>query len=338
MNLGYQAFGGPLPNLAPYQSQFPWYGGDFQTIKNSVIWEAPVFHSSHQTRMQFAMDDGTGDHLLGVLDRPDVDTELPLLILVHGLTGSESSRNIKTSAAHFIEQGFMTLRLNQRGAGPSSGLCKEHYHAGRSQDLAAVLDGLPNNLITSGIVIVGISLGGNTVLKMIGEASNRIKVRACASVCAPIDLKKAQLMIMTKRNRIYHHYLITKMKKDALEIGDKDRTRRSIRKEIVNVRTVYDYDNLIVAPNNGFEDAEDYYTQSSAMHLIDKIDIPTLFITSKTDPWIPVSMYTQRPWPTALSKSLIVCDDGGHVGFHQKDSPVPWHNACISTFFKHQCS
>ena len=334
MSLGYTLFGQTLPPLPRFGASFPWVGGDLQTIKNNLSWREPAFPAQRQTRMPFAMNDGSGDLLTGLLDKPEREAKLPLLILVHGLTGCEASRNIMTSAAHFVAEEFPTLRLNLRGAGPSLGTCTQHYHAGRTEDLIAVLNELPSDLKSHGIVLVGVSLGGNTILKLVGVGSHTNDVVAVASVCAPIDLKMAQLRIMAPRNRVYHRYLITRMKTDALE-GAKEVDKDRIRSTLSVVQTVYDYDDLIVAPNNGFDGAEDYYKQCSATNYYDAIDLPTLSIHSASDPWIPFSMYTDRTWPRDTGRSLVISKDGGHVGFHHRDSDVPWHNLCISTFFKH---
>ena len=333
MSSGYTVFGQSLPPFPAFKPAFPWYGGDLQTIKNTLSWDPPFFPVDRQSRLTFPMQDGSGDVLLGLLDSPSNDIGLPLLILVHGLTGCEESRNIMTSASHYVSQGFSVLRLNVRGAGPSSNLCSEQYHAGRTEDLAAVIKALPESLTANGVVLVGVSLGGNTVLKLIGEVSEPSRVVAAASVCAPIDLKAAQLQIMAPRNALYHRYLIKRMKADAETSaqvsGDTDVLRR-----LRGVASVYDFDDRIVAPANGFEGAEDYYKKCSAKRYIGGIRLPTLMIQAASDPWIPLTMYLERTWPSDGSVSLIVSRDGGHVGFHGKDLTTPWHNACISAFFK----
>jgi predicted alpha/beta-fold hydrolase len=333
MSSGYTVLGSTAFDFPEFRPGLLWRGGDLQTIRNTITWDSPVFPAHRQSRMRLPMNDGTGDYLLGLLDKPEQDQSLPLLILVHGLTGCEASRNIMTSAAHFVDEGFPTLRLNLRGAGPSLGSCTEHYHAGRSEDLVMVLNELPDELKTYGVAIVGVSLGGNTVLKMVGEGSHTEDVIACASICAPIDLKMAQLRIMETRNRLYHRYLINRMKKDALENAEKSQSEQ-VQAVLKNVRTVYDYDDLIVAPNNGFDGAEDYYRRSSAKTVLAGVAIPTLCVHAATDPWIPLTMYTEQAWPEESNRTLVICDDGGHVGFHQKNSPVPWHNQCVSAFLK----
>lgn len=327
---GYTLYGRSLRPFPTFRAANPWRGGDLQTIKNNLVWQAPVFSSHRQHRVRLAMNDGTGDVLLALLDRPENESNLPLLILVHGLTGAEDSRNIMISAAYFVSLGFPVLRLNLRGAGPSSGTCKEHYHAGRSQDLDAATAALPGALKTNGIVMAGISLGGNTLLKFASEQSAHLDIIAYATVCAPIDLKAAQQRIMAPRNSIYHRHLLKHMKAGAYAHAS---DKLEVKQTLEHVTSVYLYDDLIVAPQNGFDGAEDYYTKSSAYAIVGDIKAPTLLIHAKTDPWIPTPMYTDLLWPGDGPLTLIVSDDGGHVGFHGHDNAVPWHNLCIGQFF-----
>ena len=330
MTSGYTVYGRSCSVFPPFRAAYPWFGGDLQTIRNTLTWQEPTFAPERQERLTFPMNDGTGDSLLGLLDKPAAETKLPLLILVHGLTGCEESRNIMVSAAYFVSLGFPVIRLNLRGAGPSVGRCREQYHAGRTQDLAAVLNGLPEGLNSDGIVIVGISLGGNVLLKFASENSGSFGVRAIATVSAPIDLRAAQQRIMAPRNFVYHRYLLNRMKTDALALPhNKEATAHTLG----SVKSVYDYDDLIIAPRSGFDGAEDYYAKSSAKTVLGDIKIPTLLVHAETDPWIPLSMYLDNEWPADGPLTLIVSKDGGHVGFHGSDSPVPWHDRCIGNYF-----
>ena len=330
MSSGYTLLGAASHTFPAFKAAFPWYGGDLQTIKNNLVWGAPNFPPERQTRVALPVNDGSGDVLLGLLDRPAQPTHLPLLILIHGLTGCEGSRNIMMSAAHFVSQGFTVLRLNLRGAGPSLGHCTEHYHAGRSEDIAAALTALPAELKSQGIVMAGVSLGGNALLKLAGEDFHGHGVLAVASVCAPIDLEAGQRRIMAGRNALYHRYLIRRMKADALT-GAHDKT--AMAEVLKDVETVFDFDDRVVAPQNGFDGALDYYAQCSAQNVLDEIKVPALLIHAATDPWIPLEMYTDRTWNDSGPISVAIADDGGHVGFHSAATSAPWHNVCIASFF-----
>lgn len=327
---GYTLYGPSIPPFPTFKAVLPWIGGDLQTVKNTLVWRRPLFERERQSRVALPLGDSTGDSLFALLDHPKDDTGLPLLILIHGLTGSEDSRNIMVSAMYFLNLGFPVLRLNLRGAGPSQGLSQEHYHAGRSEDIKAALATITPSLSENGIVAVGISLGGNTLLKFASENPERTDVRAYASVCAPIDLQTAQKRIMAPRNALYHRHLLRHMKAGAFaHAADKAAITETLKK----VTSVYAYDDLIVAPQNGFAGAEDYYAQSSARPRLNKIKTPTLLIHAKTDPWIPSHIYEDRTWLSDGPLSLLVSDDGGHVGFHGHHIDTPWHNLCIGQFF-----
>ena len=142
--------------LPPFKPRFPWWGPDLQTI--AIRLAAPTAdlapHSSERTC--FPLADGSGDTLLGMIDRPaEPVAGKPLVILIHGLTGCEDSAYILNTARHLLECGHPVLRLNLRGAGPSRPFCREHYFVGRSADFRRVLSLLPSELTSSGIMAVG---------------------------------------------------------------------------------------------------------------------------------------------------------------------------------------
>ena len=190
----------PVVDYPAFHERAPWLGGDLQTLRNfllGVLVKDPVLGGE---RLALALNDGTGDALSAALHRPEGAITKPLVVLIHGLTGCEDSSHVIRSTVYFLGRGYPVLRLNLRGAGPSRPLCRSHYHAGRSEDLAAVLTTLQGeypDVLVEGICPIGYSLGGNMLLKFMAELDGRLPIRAAASVCAPIDLKEAQVC-MTK--------------------------------------------------------------------------------------------------------------------------------------------
>jgi alpha/beta superfamily hydrolase len=166
------------PAVAPidypsFRPRAPWWGGDLQTLRNTVMRPRSRLARSTAEGLRFSMADGTGDVLLGLLNRPEGEAapDKPLAVLVHGLTGCAESSYMLATASALLRRGYGVLRLNLRGAGPSRPLCRQQYHAGRTQDIRAVLAQLPADLTRSGIVLTGYSLGGNVVLKLLGEGT-----------------------------------------------------------------------------------------------------------------------------------------------------------------------
>jgi len=280
------------------------------------------------------MADGSGDRLVASLHRRAGAEKKPLAILIHGLTGCEDSSYVRATARHLLGRGLGVLRLNLRGAGPSRPLCRGHYHAGRTEDLRdalLALQELREDLLAVGLLLVGYSLGANMLLKFLAEHAAIFPVLAAAAVSAPIDLKAAQERIMTPRNAVYHHYLLARMKDEAMAaptvVGEEE--RRAIR----GLRTVYEFDEHRVAPHGGFAGADDYYGCCSARQFLAEIAVPTLVIHALDDPWIPAEPYLSYDWSTAKAVTPLLPAGGGHVGFHGGDGCTPWHNSRIADFF-----
>ena len=320
--------GRPLNGLPPFEARLPWIGGDLQTLRNTLFFRRPNLSLYTAQRLGLALGDGSGDVLTGALNLPRAETSNPLLILIHGLTGSEDSRNIVASAAYHLSRGFPVLRLNLRNAGPSLGRCRHFYHAGRSEDLRGALAALPPDLKMRGLFLVGVSLGGNMLLKAMAEGDGLDHVIGAAAVCAPINLKAAQVRIMAPRNLIYQRHLLKALIQDTACIVADTPLEPALRR----VRTLYEFDDEIVAPLGGFAGADDYYARCSAGPRLAHIEKPTLLIAAADDPWIPVGAYTAPAWPKDRPLSVVVTPGGGHVGFHAKDSPIPWHDRAIAAY------
>lgn len=267
----------------PFLQRAPWWGGDLQTLRNYLVGRPARLEGYAARRLVLPLEDGSGDRLAAALSLPEPQAvSRPLVLLVHGLTGSEDSPYIRRSAAHLLGLGYPLLRLNLRGAGPSRPLCRFRYHAGRSEDFAAALAALPRPLVAAGIIAVGFSLGANMLLKYLGERGADVPLQAAVAVSAPIDLRAAALGIMRPRNAIYQTYLLGNLKREALARGaELDATARWA---ITAARTIWEFDDDFVAPANGFADAEDYYARNSSEQFLDRVGIPTLVIYAQDDP------------------------------------------------------
>ena len=273
--------------------------------------------------LHFAMKDGTGDELIGTLHRPAEERGRPLVLLLHGLTGCQDSSYVRVTAREMLAAGYPVLRLNWRGAGPSLGKTQGFYHAGRSDDLTAVIGSMSGTLARNGIVAIAYSLGANVLLKYLGERGGLSHLRAAIAVSPPIDLHAAQQRIGEWRNRRYHRYLLERM-----------RAERPCPDDIV---TILDFDNRVVAPANGFRDALDYYAQCSAGPRLGGIRTPTLVIHAADDPWIPSKVFRAIAWDQFRHVHLLMPWSGGHVGFHALGLRRPWHDEVALRFIESRC-
>ena len=317
-----------------FRARAPWWGADLQTLRNHMAARPADLTTWPQSDRLLAMADGSGDRLVASLQTPAVVTG-PLVVLIHGLTGCADSGYLRASARHLLMKGFPVLRLNLRGAGASRPHCKGQYNAGLSADLRDALTALKQadpDLLQGGVVPVGYSLGANMLLKFLGEGEFPVPVRAAASVSAPIDLKSAQLRIMAPRNALYHGYLLRRMKAEcrAAPVPPDAETLRTLDR----LRTLYQFDDRIVAPRGGFAGAEDYYARSSARRYLARITVPTLVIHAQDDPWIPFAAYRAVDWPANPRLRPLFPKGGGHVGFHDRGGPPAWHDRTMAEFLK----
>jgi predicted alpha/beta-fold hydrolase len=321
--MSFLGFGSALHRLSlpPFRPQLPWLGGDLQTLRN--LLRPPVTTLSPATEL--ALQLGDGDALIGHLHEAAGG---PLILLIHGLSGSAASDHVMVSARHLLTQGYPVLRLDLRGAGASQRVSGGRYHAGRSQDLAAALRALPASLKAHGLLLVGYSLGGNMIIKYLGEGEVDAAIVGAVAISAPFDLGVASRRIQHSRNWFYHRHLLRAIKAEALAPSAvlTDAQRRAIRQS----RSIFEFDEFFVAPSNGFAGAEDYYLCCSARHYINGVKVPTLVLHALDDPWIPRAAYDGVDWTSLPAVRLVLTPSGGHVGFHAAGLTMPWHDYAIT--------
>jgi predicted alpha/beta-fold hydrolase len=314
----------------PFHRRAPWWGRDLQTLRNSIIaGQGRRLAEFPGERLEFPLSDGSGDVLLGTLHIQKAGADRPLVVLIHGLTGSEDSVYVRVSAQALLTLGYPVLRLNLRGAGPSQGHCQHRYHAGRSEDLRQVLGLMDGRLAVRGLLLVGYSLGGNLMLKFLGEAGGRAMVLGAVSISAPIDLDRARRAIMRPRNVFYQRYLLTRLKEETRSLP----LTVAEESELARVKTLYEFDDRILAPRVGFAGAEDYYRRSMALPFLGDIAVPTLIVQAEDDPWIPFATYRDYAWSANPRLLPLFAHGGGHVGFHGRGSNIPWQDRCMAEFF-----
>lgn len=319
------------PSFPPFRARLPWWGADLQTIRNQIR-PAPDLSAWPADSIEIPLEDG--DLLAATLSRPGGGgAGRPLMVLLHGLTGDQDSSYVRATAAALLAAGFPVLRANQRGAGPTLARCRRFYHAGRSADLAHLLEHVPAAQTSAGSVLVGYSLGGNVVLKLLGElgaGAANLGIRAGVSVSAPIELSAAADRIEARRNRLYQDWLVRRMRADVRALGGGDHPFN--QPWLDGIRSVRDFDDKVVAPWNGWADAAEYYRVNSARQFLPRIAVPSLIIHARDDPWIPATPYDGVDWAAHGALTPLLAPGGGHVGFHGAGHRVAWHDRCILHF------
>lgn len=238
-----------------------------------------------------------------------------LMILVHGLEGDSSSGYIlgMGHVAHHLNMDVVAINL--RGCSDRPNKLLRSYHSGATEDIEAVIQHILKEYNYEEIHLSGFSLGGNLVLKYVGEQGQRIssKIKKVLAVSVPVDLKDGALTLCEKQNVLYHQRflsrLIEKMKAKKKLLGDFP------FEQVFQAKNLIDFDHSYTAPAHGFKDAWDYYQKASSKYLLEHIQVETLLINAYNDPF-----FTEKCLPFEAAQSndqlyLMAPQKGGHVGF-----------------------
>ena len=258
----------------------------------------------------------------------------PSVLLVHGLGGSARSSYVKRIAVRLWKIGIRVVRMNLRGAGAGFGLARGIYHAGRTEDLRAVLDWMGRSGGGSPIGLLGFSLGGNLVLKLAAEASETALegLDCVVAVNPPIDLKACCEWIRRPENRIYDQNFVKLLKTQIDRLHQRFPELGPVN--LTDVGTLYDFDDRYTALRNRFSGADEYYAASSAQPLIPRIAVDGLVIHSENDPFIPVDPFQVTAFPESVKLELV--PGGGHLGYLSRGSwngSRRWLDLRVTTWF-----
>jgi predicted alpha/beta-fold hydrolase len=256
-----------------------------------------------------------GDALVLHDDRPDHWEEgQPAALLLHGLCGDATSPYMLRISAKLRARGVRVFRMDLRGTGAGFSLAKHNYHSGRSEDVAAAVRSLTQLLPGSPLSIVGFSLGGNLLLKCLGDWGNSApeSVKRAMAVSPPIDLLECVARLREGVGAFYDRYF-TRMLVRLVE----DRARRVPGAPKPNFprppRKVTEFDEAFTVPVCGFRSTSDYYERSSAAPGVPHISIPTRILVSRDDPVVSTSAFERLPRGGPVDVWLT--PTGGHMGF-----------------------
>ncbi len=288
--------------IPPFEPHPLLRGGHAQTIFGAYFPGATGQAGARAHRVTLP----DGDILVVHDDAPDAwSNGDPIAVLQHGLAGDHASGYLARIILRLHARGVRTLRPDARGWGAGAGLAAGPAHAGRSEDVRAVLHWAAASAPASRLVVAGFSLGGNQVLKMLAEGDLPDAVVRAMSVNAPIDLDACAGALETGWSRIYGRHFTADLVGHAQERGLTLPSRTP--------RTVREFDDRVTAPLAGYGDAVTYYARCSAGPLVGSITVPTLALTSRDDPMVPIAAYANADWPDAVR--VHVADHGGHLGY-----------------------
>lgn len=269
-----------------------------------------------QTRERLELEDG---------DFLDIDWSYAnscqsnkVLIILHGLDGNAQRPYVLGLAHHFNYYGWDVAAINFRGCSGEINKLYRSYNAGASEDLSQVVAHILSNHKYESLAINGFSLGGNLLLKYLGEGNSLPKeLKAAVAISAPCDLYASLMKLEETRNWLYSKRFVLQLKKQ-LRLRERHFPKEITKAQIENCTNLYAIDELYTSQAHGYANALEYYEKSSALKFLPNIEVPTLLINAKNDGFLsenssPVDIAENNP-----NFFLEMPDYGGHVGFLQK--------------------
>ena len=247
--------------------------------------------------------------------RDSGSSDSPLLVLFHGLEGSSRSHYAQAFADWARRHGWRFALPHFRGCSGELNRAPRAYHSGDFEEIGWML-GQCRAAHTGPMLAVGVSLGGNALLRWAEEAGETAArtVSAVAAVSSPIDLAAGGHAIGRGFNRqVYTRMFLRSMVPKALRKLDQHPGLFS-RERLLAARDLYDFDNVFTAPLHGFRDTDDYWLRGSAQPHLHRIRIPALVLNARNDPFVPASSLPQAD-AVGAHVSLWQPAQGGHVGF-----------------------
>jgi hypothetical protein len=307
-------------------------GGNLQTIYAALYAPRPRVH---YRRERWDTPDGDFIELDWIAAAPGK----PLVAMFHGLEGSAQSHYALALMHALRARGWNGVMVHFRGCSGTPNLKPRAYHSGDAAEIDWVLRRLRAGLVpASPLFAAGVSLGGNALLKWLGDQGAEAAgvVAAAAAASAPLDLAAGGHALGSGFNLVYTKMFLSSLKKKSLDklllhpgIYDEHAVRRS--------RTLYEFDNVVTAPIHGFRDTDDYWDRASSKPGLAAIRVPALIINAKNDPFVPAFSLPGQG-EVAACVLLEQPPQGGHVGFVNGPFPgsLDWLPRRMIAFFELQ--
>jgi predicted alpha/beta-fold hydrolase len=253
----------------------------------------------------------------------DIDwTALPgkrSVLVLHGLEGSLESHYSGALLKCLAQRGYQVGLMYFRGCSGVPNRLPRSYHSGETGDLDFVIRRLHEAQPELPLAVIGFSLGGNVLLKWLGEQGSNAPLSTAIAISVPFDLDSAARQLQRGLSRIYQHHLLTRLRQSVILKSAAHPPPVPLQR-LRTLRSFHDFDNAITAPLHGFRDVDDYYQRSSSKPFLKHIRVPTLILQARDDPFLPA---TALPADHELSGqvTLELSEHGGHVGFVTGNNP-----------------
>jgi uncharacterized protein len=247
------------------------------------------------------------------LDWLGKDQEGPLVLILHGFEGSIDSHYARGILRVVELQGWRGVFMHFRGCSGVPNRLPRGYHSGETEDLACVVQELYRREAHLELAAIGYSLGGNVLLKWLGETSFNNPLKAAIAISVPFELDKVTKRIQHGFSKVYQWYFLKCLRERLFEKFEQ--VSPNIDPDVIKkAHTLEDFDDRYTAPLHGFSSAEEYYAVASSRQYLHAIRVPTLVVHAKDDPFMTIDSI---PKPNELSPSIFleVSEGGGHLGF-----------------------
>jgi hypothetical protein len=285
-----------------------------QTVLGTV-WPAGRGITFERVRID-TPDDDFIDLDLPRLAGIDLPADAPVVLLLHGLEGSARRPYALDLYRHLAQRGIRSVGMNYRSCSGEMNRTARSYHAGATDDVTVAHDWLDQQFASVAKGMVGVSLGGNMLLKYLGERGGEIaiRLRAAAAISPPFDLKLGgEQMEQGLRQRYVAHFLASikaKLQAKAALVAPLIDLERALA-----AQTLREIDEAMTAPLHGFASANDYYARSSSRRYLPGIQVPTLILRAQDDPLIPAADIPYDLFPHNRALLPAITEHGGHVGW-----------------------
>jgi predicted alpha/beta-fold hydrolase len=265
------------------------------------------------------------DLVLDHLNLPAVSRQPPAhFLLLHGLEGSSNSVYMQGMLSTIARRGMTATAINFRSCARDPRRISRmlpnrrprFYHSGETADFDFVIRTLSQRWPSRTFLAIGASLGGNALLKWLGEHPGQTTITAAATISVPYDLGAGAIYLETSwPGRLYvNRFLVTLKEKVKAVVKRFPETTLDLDR-VLRSRTFREFDDAATAPLHGFRDANDYYARSSSIHFLPRITTPTLCISAEDDPFLPREALDRARAAASPSVHFVTTRRGGHVGF-----------------------
>lgn len=292
-----------------YRPPIPFRNAHFATIYSAKLRHVP---KCSKQRERLTLPDGDFMDLDRIFSQNGSDH---LVVLLHGLEGNSQRPYIQGQARYLVQQGLDVAALNFRGCSGIPNKRYESYNAGKTEDLHFVVQHLLSTNSYKRLSLVGFSLGGNMVLKYLGEGrSLPIELHRAAAISTPLDLHGSLQALNQFHNIVYRQTFLKYLRKKYRQKQQAFPERAGVPSR--RIRSLIDFDEQYTAPAHGFVNAMAYYKKSSSMHYLAQIKHPVYILNAQNDTFLSKNCY---PVVLASQSKNIYLETpfyGGHVGFY----------------------